>query len=125
VTLVGSPRLATLAEQELKGEAVSDDLIATEIAPCFVERDGARTDTVVLACTHYPLVQHRFETLAPWPVRYIDPAPAIARRVIDLMGPPPAGAALPLPARAIFTSGQKTPAALGRFGLAESAPERV
>ena len=125
VTLVGSPRLATLAEQELKTEAVSDELIAAEIAPCFVERDGKRTDTVVLACTHYPLIQHRFEKLAPWPVRYIDPAPAIARRVVDLLGPPIAGAGKPAPARAVFTSGRKPPAALGRFGLAESAPERV
>ena len=25
--------------------------------------------------------------LAPWPVEWIDPAPAIARRVADLLGP--------------------------------------
>ena len=50
---------------------------------------------------------------------------AIARRVVDLLGPPIAGADKSAPARAVFTSGQKPPAALGRFGLAESAPERV
>jgi glutamate racemase len=30
----------------------------------------------------------RLVTLAPWPVEWIDPAPAIARRVADLLGPP-------------------------------------
>ena len=52
--------------------------------------DGAeRTDTIVLACTHFPLLLDRFERLAPWPVRWIDPAPAIARRVVELVGPKP------------------------------------
>jgi glutamate racemase len=29
----------------------------------------------------------RLRRLAPWPVDWIDPAPAIARRVSDLLGP--------------------------------------
>ena len=121
VTLVGSPRLAELAEAELKGELVSDDDVAAELAPCFVEADGKHTDTVVLACTHYPLLLQRFEKLAPWPVKFIDPAPAIARRVLDLLGAPASGATAG-PVRFIFTSGT-TPsaalqAALGRFGAA-------
>ena len=48
----------------------------------------SRTDTVVLACTHYPLLTARYRNVAPWPVTWIDPAPAIARRVADLLGPP-------------------------------------
>ncbi|QWG25293.1 glutamate racemase [Bradyrhizobium sediminis] len=91
VTLVGSPELASLAETALSGEAVGDAAIAAEIAPCFVgagASDPARTDTVVLACTHYPLLLDRLKRLAPWPVDWIDPAPAIARRVSDLLGPP-------------------------------------
>src|SRR3954471_14078162 len=59
VTLVGSPELASLAESALSGNAVSDADIAAELAPCFVESDAARTDTVVLACTHYPLLLDR------------------------------------------------------------------
>jgi glutamate racemase len=51
-----------------------------------------RTDTVVLACTHFPLLLDRLQRLAPWPVEWIDPAPAIARRVADLLGPPGAEA---------------------------------
>ena len=87
VMLVGSAELASLAESALSGNAVSDEDIAAELAPCFVESGGARTDTVVLACTHYPLLLDRLERLAPWPVDWIDPAPAIARRVSDLLGP--------------------------------------
>ncbi|MET0221908.1 MAG: glutamate racemase [Tardiphaga sp.] len=88
VTLVGSAELATLAEAELGGDAISDADIFREIAPCFVQdASSARTDTIVLACTHYPLLLARFTALAPWPVAWIDPAPAIARRVVDLLGP--------------------------------------
>ena len=127
VTLVGSPRLAELAEAELKGETVTDAEIAAEIAPCFVEAGGARTDTVVLACTHYPLLLDRLEKLALWPVNWLDPAPAIARRVVDLLGPPEPGA--PPPARSVFTSGRPPApalaAALARFGLAEGAAADV
>jgi len=90
VTLVGSADLAALAEASLSGNGVSDHEIFAELAPCFVghgEGDLARTDTVVLACTHYPLLMDRLVTLAPWPVDWIDPAPAIARRVSDLLRP--------------------------------------
>jgi glutamate racemase len=89
VTLVGSGPLAALAEAALSGTVVSDAAISAEIAPCFVGADSdARTDTVVLACTHYPLLLERLTRLAPWPVDWIDPAPAIARRVVALLGRP-------------------------------------
>jgi glutamate racemase len=90
VTLVGSGELASLAEAALSGDEVSDQEIWTELAPCFVgdgEGDPARTDTVVLACTHFPLLMDRLVRLAPWPVDWIDPAQAIGRRVADLLGP--------------------------------------
>ena len=128
VTLIGSPRLAELAEAELKGEAVTDADLATEIASCFVESGGARTDTVVLACTHFPLLLERLVRLAPWPVQYLDPAPAIARRATELLGQAIVGAPR-LPARALFTSGRAPApvlaAALARFGLADGAAAGV
>jgi len=118
VTLVGSPHLAELAELELSGAPPPDPDIAREIAPCFVETDGRRTDTVVLACTHYPLLLDRLKTLAPWPVNFIDPAPAIGRRVLDLAGP--AGVSAGTATRFVFTSGKMPSAALqtalDRFG---------
>ena len=88
VTLVGSAELASLAESALSGHDVRDQDIAAELAPCFVGNGADRTDTVVLACTHYPLLLDRLTRLAPWPVDWIDPAPAIARRVSDLLGSP-------------------------------------
>jgi glutamate racemase len=121
VALVGSARLATFAEAELHGAPVTDHLLAQEIAPCFIDADGRRTDTIVLACTHYPLLLDRLTRLAPWPVAFIDPAPAIARRVADLTGAK-ASAGEPAPARIVFTSGRPpSPAlatALSRFGIA-------
>jgi glutamate racemase len=119
VKLVGSARLATFAEAELQGAPVADALIAQELAPCFVDEGGRRTDTIVLACTHYPLLLERLRRLAPWPVSYIDPAPAIARRVVELSGPQADGD--DTRARIIFTSGrspsQPLAAALARFGI--------
>jgi glutamate racemase len=108
VTLVGSADLASLAEAALNGGDVSDRDIAAEIAPCFVEDRGdqpVRTDTVVLACTHFPLLMDRLVALAPWPVDWIDPAPAIARRVANLLGPG-SGDADHAGAEMIFTSGR-------------------
>jgi glutamate racemase len=124
VTLVGSSELARFAEAELNGKPVADRLIAEQIAPCFVNDGARRTDTVVLACTHYPLLIERFERLALWPVRFIDPAPAIARRVLELSAPL-TGAEPAIPACAVFTSGQlpspSLTAALARFGIAPRA----
>jgi glutamate racemase len=88
VTLVGSAELAALAEAALSGGVVSDEQILAELTPCFVggEDTTGRTDTIVLACTHYPLLLDRLNRLAPGPVEWIDPAPAIARRVTSLLG---------------------------------------
>jgi glutamate racemase len=124
VNLVGSSRLATFAEAELAGNPAGDTEIAAEIGGCFVDSDGKRTDTVVLACTHYPLLAGRFRAMAPWPVVWLDPAEAIARRVTDLIGAP-AERASPAPARLIFTSGT-TPSsglrkALAGYGFSPAA----
>ena len=114
VTLVGAKSLAAYAEAELHGAPVDDEVLRAEIAPSFRD-DGARTDTVVLACTHYPLLIERLRRLAPWPVNFIDPAPAIARRVVDLLGT--AASADAGTARAIFTSGGVPQGVLERFGI--------
>ncbi|SEG14144.1 glutamate racemase [Bosea lathyri] len=128
VTLVGSTRLAGLAEAALKGEAVDDGAILTEITPCFVERAGRRTDVVTLSCTHYPLLLERMKRVAPWQVEWIDPAPAIARRVTQLLAPTGStGPAAAGDAVAVFTSGSGITGplriALAGYGLAQVAIE--
>jgi glutamate racemase len=121
VTLVGSSLLALIAERVMRGEAVEDAEIAREIKPCFVERAGRRTDHVVLACTHFPLIVERLERLSPWPVAFIDPAPAIARRLDALLGAARPGARTSREGAAIFTSGEGPPPelqkTLRRYGL--------
>jgi glutamate racemase len=125
VALVGSGRLAALAEAKLAGERIDRAAIRAEIAPCFVADGAERTDTIVLACTHFPLLLDEFERLAPWPVRWIDPAPAIARRVIELVGKPNGGKSAGTTVQ--FTSGRAPSsalsAALAGFGLVEKAAE--
>ena len=89
---------------------VDEEAVRTEIAPCFLEQDGARTDIVVLACTHYPFLVNRMRKTAPWPVDWIDPAEAIARRALSLLAeqrpsiePPVNGEQTDI---AVFTSGK-------------------
>jgi glutamate racemase len=125
VTLVGSARLAGYAEAELHGTPAADAIIAAEIAPCFVTKEGRRTDTVVLACTHYPLLLARLRRLAPWPVTFLDPAPAIARRVLELLGPPQGAAPAPATGGRFHCTSGRTPtgalaAALAGYGLGET-----
>jgi glutamate racemase len=121
VDLIGAKQLAAYAEAELHGRPVSDAALLAEISPCFRD-DGNRTDTVVLACTHYPLLIARLEQIAPWPVNFIDPAPAIARRVAHLLEGVAAVAAKGT-THAIFTSGTVPAAILARFGM--RADQRV
>ena len=105
VRLVGSVRLATLAETYMRDGFVDEAAVREEIEPCFLEQDGRRTDIVVLACTHYPFLANRMRKTAPWPVDWIDPAEAIARRALSLLertdGPFPESFD-----RAVFTSGR-------------------
>lgn len=121
VRLVGSDKLAELAEKHLRGDTVSDADLLPEISDCFLEQDGKRTDIVVLACTHYPFLANRFRRTAPWPVDWLDPAEAIARQLVRVLGE---GAASEpsrhLPDRAVFTSGTKDAGVsrlLAGFGL--------
>src|SRR5690606_14794486 len=85
VRLVGSDRLAGLAEAYMREGFVDEEAVRAEIAPCFLQEDGRRTDIVVLACTHYPFLVNRMRKTAPWPVDWIDPAEAIARRALSLL----------------------------------------
>lgn len=105
VRLVGSTELASLAEIYMREGFVDEEAVKAEIAPCFIEQDGRRTDIVVLACTHYPFLVNRMRKTAPWPVDWLDPAEAIARRALSLLD-----ASKPAPASqgdvAVFTSGK-------------------
>jgi glutamate racemase len=63
VTLVGSEKLASLAEAILQGVPVEDAAIASEVEPSF-DHDGSRTDTVVLALSADPRSARQRSALA-------------------------------------------------------------
>ncbi|HKY01738.1 MAG TPA: glutamate racemase, partial [Burkholderiales bacterium] len=77
---VGSPRLAEMAEEKLRGESVDPETLRTILQP-FFGVGAPSVDTVVLGCTHYPLVLDELRSASPSHVRWLDSAPAIARRV--------------------------------------------
>lgn len=105
VRLVGSQELAGLAETYMREGFVDEEAVKREIAPCFIEKDGKRTDIVVLACTHYPFLVNRMRKTAPWPVDWIDPAEAIARRALSLLSERPGASLDATDDLAVFTSG--------------------
>ncbi len=83
VNLVGATGLARLAEQHMQGVAMDQELLAEEIAPCFVKNDAGQTDIITLGCTHYPFLINEMRKVAPWPVDWLDPAEAVARRACE------------------------------------------
>jgi glutamate racemase len=95
-----------LAETYMRDGFVDEEAVRAEIAPCFVELEGRRTDIVVLACTHYPFLANRMRKTAPWPVDWIDPAEAIARRALSLLPPRQSTEVSREDDIALFTSGK-------------------
>jgi glutamate racemase len=85
VKLVGALNLAKMAEALLSGEDIDLEALKAEIEPCFIEINGKRTDVIALSCTHYPILSNLMSLVAPWPVIFVDPAPAVARRTAHLL----------------------------------------
>jgi glutamate racemase len=83
VIKVGSSELVHVAEARLRGQAIDKNVVAKEIAPLFNEN----VDTVVLGCTHFPLLRDLYEEAAPRSVTWLDSAPAIAKRITELLKP--------------------------------------
>jgi len=80
----GSAALVELAEATLRGEPTGDEGYAGALAGLLDQPGGERVDTIVLACTHFPLVADRLAAVAPRPLAFVDGAEGIARRVAFL-----------------------------------------
>lgn len=80
----GSTELVELAEQKLRGEPIAPAAIERSLGGLFGQPGGERIDTVVLACTHFPLLAEELAAGAPRQLRWIDSGAAIARRVASL-----------------------------------------
>jgi glutamate racemase len=78
---VGHPDLVCWIERLLSGEPLPYDELSSALQPF---RD-ARVDTVVLGCTHYPLVLPLLKELLPEVSHWVDSGAAIARRVAWLL----------------------------------------
>jgi glutamate racemase len=85
VILHGSAKLVNLAELKLAGQGVSERLVKSEIAPLFAGSKGKKLDTIVLACTHFPLLREELAAAAPHMVNWIDSGHAIARRTQSVL----------------------------------------
>ncbi len=79
----GSPELVELAERKIAGEPISIDDVAAALAPMRAAPGAEAIDTLVLSCTHFPLLAA--EIAAAWPgVRQVDGSAGIALRVAYL-----------------------------------------
>ncbi|MCG7600938.1 glutamate racemase [Halomonas sp. McH1-25] len=82
VIRVAADGLVTLAERKLAGLELDEALLAAELAPLW---KSPELDTVVLGCTHFPLLVEQLRTQAPKAIEWIDSGAAIARRVISVV----------------------------------------
>ncbi len=80
----GSAELVTLAEAKLRGEAIAIDTVRAAIAPMLAAPGGDSIDTVVLACTHFPLLAEELAVAIARPVGFVDGGLGIARRIAFL-----------------------------------------
>jgi glutamate racemase len=115
----GSPELVELAEAKLAGEEINIDAVRAATQPMFDASDGDRIDTVVLACTHFPLLQDELRSAFP-NVAYVHGGPGIARRIAWLTREQP-WPAEPQPGIALFTAPPRDPllGMLAQFGIGE------
>ena len=109
----GSAALVELAESHLRGEETPDAAYAEALAGLLGQPGGERMDAVVLACTHFPLVEHRLAAIAPRPLTFVHGAEGIARRV-GVLTQGQDWPAEPPPGRAIFTAPLAAPDGLAR-----------
>jgi len=83
----GAPDLAKAAELELEGIPADPAIYKSAVEAMLSAPGGATMDVVVLACTHFPLVQSQLAVAAaPRVFKWIDSGAAIARRVAHLLG---------------------------------------
>lgn len=113
VRRVAADPLVGEAERRLAGEPSDAGTIEAALAPLWEDPD---LDTVVLGCTHFPLLRDALGAFAPRAVTWIDSSEAIARRTAQMA----AGVA---PAAGPGASFATAPDAalrgvLGRFGFA-------
>ena len=118
----GSAELVDLAEAKLRGEAVPAGAYERVLDGLLGQPGGDRIDTIVLACTHFPLVEEELAAAAPRPIAFVDGKEGIARRTAALLARHPAQISAAGPGLAVFTGGAPGDAlrdALAGYGLSQ------
>ena len=80
----GAPELVMAAEAKLRGRPVDPAVYARAAHGLRRQPGGERIDTVVLACTHFPLIADELAAAFGPGVRFVDGAAGIARRIAFL-----------------------------------------
>jgi glutamate racemase len=96
-----APELVAAAEARLRGEAVDPGVFARAAAGLRAQPYGDALDTVVLACTHFPLLADALGAALGPGVALVDGNQGIARRIASLTDGQPF--ARREPDRALFT----------------------
>ncbi|MDT9600008.1 glutamate racemase [Sphingosinicella rhizophila] len=81
----GSAELVELAEAKLRGEVGESERYRQILGELFVKPGGQDIDTIVLACTHFPLVQDELEAASRRAIQFVDGKEGIARRTAWLL----------------------------------------
>lgn len=118
----GSAALVAYVEARLRGAPADPSIPADALAGLTDQPGGERIDMVVLACTHFPLVEDELAAAAPHPMTFLDGGAGIARRIAYLNAEA-RWPDQPLPGQAVFTrAGDDVDAlrpALARYGLTQ------
>lgn len=80
----GAPELVAAAEARLRGERVDPAVFARAADALRRQPGGEAIDTVVLACTHFPLIEAELAAAFGPGVAFIDGSEGIARRIAHL-----------------------------------------
>ncbi|WP_319533503.1 glutamate racemase [uncultured Cohaesibacter sp.] len=86
VDLIACPGLAGLAEDFVLEGKRDEVAVRAVLSPLLDSPAFDSVDVVVLGCTHYPLLLPVLDKLVGHELFFIDPAPAVARRVMHLLG---------------------------------------
>ncbi|GLS26679.1 glutamate racemase [Marinibactrum halimedae] len=78
---VGSKALVGLAEEKLRNNPPSLTQLTSVLAPFSAHPRFPEMDTMVLACTHFPLLEADLKRVLPNITHWVDSGDAIARRV--------------------------------------------
>lgn len=80
----GAPELVYAAEAKLRGEQPDLGIIEAAMRGLTDQAEGGKIDTIILACTHFPLLREELAQAAQRPIAFIDGAQSIARRIAFL-----------------------------------------